>query len=73
MLDTKVTLTDLIRNILNTEKELSVKDILTKVQETIEGKQLTIQADYRKVYRHLRTCATKTARGQFTLTETPAA
>jgi hypothetical protein len=71
-MQTKVTLTDIIRNILTTQQELSVKDILTKVQETIAGEQLTIQADYRKVYRHLRTCATKTARGQFSLTETSA-
>jgi predicted phage-related endonuclease len=72
-MENKVTLTDMIRNILETEHESSVKDILVKIQNTIEETQLSMKVDYRKVYRHLRTCATKTARGQFTLRETTTA
>lgn len=50
----KPTLARIIRSIRETEGTLSIKDLLSKIQKTIEERNLPVDINYRKVYRAVR-------------------
>lgn len=50
----KPTLARIIRDIREVEGNLSVKQLLVKIQKTIEERHLPVSVNYRKVYRAVR-------------------
>ncbi len=50
----KTTLARIVRDIRETEGNLSIKDLLAKIQKTIEERNLPVSINYRKVYRAVR-------------------
>lgn len=50
----KVTLARIVRDLRETEGNLSIKALVTKIQKTIEERNLPVSVNYRKVYRAVR-------------------
>lgn len=66
---TRITLASLVRNSLLRKQgtEVTVKDVLKDVEEQTQGLNLSVNINYRSVYQQLKSQATKTNRGTFTL------
>lgn len=50
----KPTLARIVRDIRETEGNLSIKALVAKIQKTIEERHLEVSVSYRKVYRAVR-------------------